>query len=560
MVLFMRISLSKGGSFFAVNRGALDSAYPAVWYLVFACVALCSYTLSFRYGIDLDDEGLLIGGAADILGGRYPLADFYSYQPWMYFSLAGFFRLFDTTLLVERLFLIVNLMAAGLCLLWLARQVLPPFLAMLPVLLYALAPGPWYKVFFIFHLLLIVFTIFVFDSRPQPQRAMLAGLAAGFALVSRVEAGLVGIVLFVGTLGLSVIADLYAPSRRNPRMVARHVANVTSYALSAAIPLAAFAAVYASVGKLHPLVDHLRYYATTEPYENVVDLTGRTDAFSLSALFTHPALEHWFYGLSLLACLTLFLINVASFFRSGENAPVETRRLIILAATSLASMGYTLFFVWNSRMLSSFAIVYVAEIALLFQLQRSFGAKHGHLLPVAGGICLVFVVHTFCKVNFYSGSIQMRVLAPGRSNAPFLKGATIDASQAVAIDKLRAIATRDPGATLVPMSEATTMGFLSGLPNPTYYRLFTVELFGRRRQETAIETIERHKIKYFVARSGQFIAGGAPASDIDKFAPLMKKYLVSHYDIQSLSHTYVLLTRRVADQRGAPADRSSTAQ
>ena len=556
----MRISPSKGRSFFSVNWGTLGGTNPALWYLVFVCVSLCSYALSFRYGIDLDDEGLLVGGAADILGGRYPLADFYSYQPWMYFSLAGFFRLFGTTLLVERLFLIVNLLAAGVSLLWLARQVLPPLPAMLPVLLYAQAPGPWYKVFFIFHLLLILLTLFVFDSRPQPKRAALAGLATGFALVSRVEAGLVGIVLFVGTLGLSLIADFCEPNRRNARTLARHVANVIGYALSAALPLAIFAVVYASVGKLHSLVEHLRYYATTEPYENVVDLTGRTDAFSLSALFTHPTLEHWFYGFSLLACLTLFLINLASFFRSGANAQGESRRLIILAAASVASMGYTLFFVWNSRMLSSFAIVYVAEVALLFQGQRCLGTKHRPLLPAVGGICLALIVHTFCKVNFYSGSVNMRVLAPGHSKAPFLKGAIIDAGQAEAIDKLRAITARDSGAALVPMSEATAMGFLSGLPNPTYYRLFTVELFGRRRQERAIETFEQHKIKYFVARSGQFIAGGAPASDIDSFAPLVKRYLISHYDIQSLSYSYVLLTRRVGGLRDAPADRSGAAQ
>ena len=556
----MRISLPKGRSLFAIDWGALDNTSPAVWYLLFICVALCSYALSFRYGIDLDDEGLLIGGAADVLGGRYPLADFYSYQPWMYFSLAGFFRVFGTTLLVERLFLIVNLLIAGLCLLWLARQVFPPLPAMLPVLLYALAPGAWYKVFFIFHLLLILVTLFVFDTRPQPGRAILAGLATGFALVSRVEAGMAGIVLFVGTLGLSIIADLYAPSRRNARTLARHVANVVAYAGAAAIPVAGFTAVYASAGKLHSLIDHLRYYATTEPYENVVDLTGRTDAFSLSALFSHPTLEHWFYGISLLACLTLFVINVASFFRSGENAPAQTRRLIILAATAVASMGYTLFFVWNSRMLSSFAIVYPAEMALLFQLQGWIGTKHGRFLPALGGVCLVLVAHTFCKVNFYSGSTRMRVLDPGRSSAPFLKGAIIDASQAEAIDRMRAITMHDPGATLVPMSEATTMGFLSGLQNPTYYRLFTVELFGKRRQEQAIATFERDKIKYFVARSGQFIAGGAPASDIDSFAPLVKKYLVSHYDIRSLSHTYVLLTRRPAGPAAASADRAGAAQ
>lgn len=556
----MRFSIPKGGDVFGRYRSAIEGTSPAVWYALFLAVALSSYALSFRYGIDLDDEGLLIGGAADLLAGRYPLADFYSYQPWMYFSLAGFFKLFGTTLLAERLFLIVNISIAGLCLLWLARQILPPLPAMLPALIYALAPGPWYKVFFIFHLLLILVALFLFVARPRPARAMLAGLATGFAVVSRVEAGMVAAVLFAGTLGLVVIFELYKPANRNRRTLRRHLANVAGYLAAAAIPVAAFAVVYASAGKLAPLVERLHYYATSEPYENVVDLTGRSDAFSLAGLVSHPTLEHGFYAISLLACLTLFVVNVAIFFRRGRDASVHTRRLVVLGAAALASMGYTLFFVWNSRMLSSFAIVYLAEFALLFQIQDRLDGRLRQLVPAAGFIGLALVVHSFCKVNFYSGSIDMRVLTPGRSSAPFLSGVIIDASQAEAIDRMRAITARDPDATLVPMSEATTMGFLSGLRNPTYYRLFTVELFGKARQQRAIETFEREKIKYFVARSGQFIAGGAPASDIDSYAPLVKKYLVSHYDIRSLSPTYVLLTRRTAAPAAAAPGQSGSGQ
>jgi hypothetical protein len=225
---------------------------------------------------------------------------------------------------------------------------------------------------------------------------------------------------------------------------------------------------------------------------------------------------------------------------------MQARRRLVLSAAAVGSMGYTFFFVWNSRMLSSFAIVYLAEITLLYQICSVLRRKYQTPLMAGGAASILLVVHTFCAVNFYSGSIRMRVLAPGHSESPFLEGAIVDASQAESIDLLRKFAANDPGASLIPMSEATTMGFLSGLKNPTYYRLFTAELLGNARQERAIETFDRLRIKYFVARSGQFIAGGASASDLANYAPLVKTYLLTHYLVQELGRNYVILIRRDA--------------
>ncbi|HEU5018865.1 MAG TPA: hypothetical protein VFT69_12950 [Pseudolabrys sp.] len=539
----MRTSLAAIQRSFLAPWAAAEASSPYLCYGLFACAVLLYYGLSFNYGIDLDDEGLLIGGAAAINAGKFPIADFYSYQPWMYFSLAGFFRLFGTTLITERVFLIVLLLASSLCVLWLARQVLPAGPSLIPAVFYAAAPGAWYKVFFIFHLLLVLATLFLFNARPRPARAFLAGLAAGFALVSRAEAATIAVALFAGALGLVMISDVRVAGRKWGALVGRHLANIVSYAAGCLLPVAIFAEVYWAAGKLDALLTHLKYTATPIPYEQVITLSGRADVFSPSSLLSNPQLTQWFYGASLIACLAFFLVNLIAFFR-GAGARADVRRKLILAAAALGSMSYTFFFVWNSRMLSSFAIVYLAEIALLYQVgtllaQRSKG------LPVAvGSVLLALVVHAFCATNFYSGSITMRVLTPGHSTHPFLKGMTVDAGQVRSIDMLKKIADADPGAYLVPMSEATTMGFLSGLTNPTYYTIFTIGLFGKERQEKAIDTFERLKIKYFVGRSGEFFAHGAPASDLSAYAPLVRAYLVSHYDIRRLGDSYVLLTRR----------------
>ena len=526
--------------------GEAAAENPLVVYFSFGCAVVIYYALCFRYGIDLDDEGLLLGGAADVLDGKFPLADFYSYQPWMYFSLAGFFRLFGTTLLTERAFLILYLLAAALTLLWLSRRLLPPLLAFVPAGLYTIAPGPWYKVFFIFHLLVVLAALTLFDARPRLPWALLAGLAAGFALVSRSEVAGIAVVLFVGTVGAILISDMRFRPALWRRTIMLQIANAGVYVFGLCLPVGVFGAVYYSAGKLGRLIEQLRYYATPDLYSNVIDLTGRADSLSLSGLFTQPSLAHWFYALSLLACLALFLINFVIFFRVDSERSTQARRYSILGAAAIASMGYTFFFVWNSRMLSSFAIVYLAEVVLFYQLSAYLRAQYRLPFMIVGMASMLFVVHAFSAVNFYSGSVRMRVLTPGYSQNPFLKGAVIDASQVESIDELTKYAAADPGATLVPMSEATTMGFLSGLENPTYYRLFTVELFGKARQERAIETFEQFKIKYFVARSGQFIAGGAPASNLAAYAPMVKAYLLAHYDVRKLGENYVILIRRPA--------------
>jgi hypothetical protein len=179
----------------ARRLGFLLLVLSAAYYLCYA-----------EYGVDLDDEGLLLEHSANVLSGQWPIADLFpSYSPGMYWGLAVFFNLFDTTIMVERFYLILILVVCGQLIYYIARQFLSPTVALIPSLTFALAPGPWYKIFFHFALLLPVAGLFNWLRRETGLAAFIGGLGAGAAFVIRWEAAALVVFLALGSFCLHVV-------------------------------------------------------------------------------------------------------------------------------------------------------------------------------------------------------------------------------------------------------------------------------------------------------------------------------------------------------------------
>src|ERR1700737_1260235 len=147
------------------------------------------YSLTyFNYGIDLEDEGFLLLGATSILHGRWPMADFFSYQPLSYFFLAAVFKLFGNSVFTERFALMVLILVNVWMIAYCAAKLLPTAWAWMPGAVYAFAPAAWYKVFFITHLLFSLVAVLYRLERPGVARSLLLGFTAGLAAIGRVEA------------------------------------------------------------------------------------------------------------------------------------------------------------------------------------------------------------------------------------------------------------------------------------------------------------------------------------------------------------------------------------
>lgn len=508
-------------------------------HLLIVLMAIGYYLLYFNYGLDLDDEGFLLLNAEGILHGKWPVADGYTYPPFSYFLLAGFFQLFGNNVLTERILLLVLLVICIAVLIYTGKKISKGAFYLIPVIFYAAAPGPWYKVFFVFHLLLIFGAAVWYVEGPSWQRAAVIGLAIGIALISRFEAGMVG---FVGSIGALVAIALFDKGHGASGMK-RGLRDFGSLACGITVILAFTAVAYVLVGKAGLAWERIhQYYAVGESVKYVNALTGREDQFNPSELLREPQLTQWVYALSLCICA----INVIRGLWHLWTDDVARRGalILLLGVFGIGSMGYTYFYVWNSRILSSFAIVYLNWGSLLLALRTPYGRWFQRLLVILVCAFALTTVIRFARVQNYSGSIT--TIYPGhmvKVDHPKLEGIRVYDDQVEDIQALmREVAKRDDP-TLVPMSEATTMAYLAGAQNPTFYRLFTAEFAPPGEIERAIREFDRQQIDFFVARRSQFLQGGGPSSDLAQYAPLIKKYLVSKYRIRPLGMRFVILAR-----------------
>jgi glycosyltransferase involved in cell wall biosynthesis len=530
---------------------------PEAWVAgVMLLVCMVYYLSYFNYGIDLDDEGFLLANAASVLHGGWPIADYYSYPPLSYWVLALAFRAFGELVIVERVLLMCFLLVNVFLVFWIARRALPLWWALFPVALYAAAPGPWYKLFFIFHFLLIAAATLYLIDRLGRHRGVLLGLALGVALIGRIEAAAVGVLIVVPVIGsMALLRPEGQAAFRDISLLRKLVGLGAACAVAAALPLAAALAAYAAAGKLPLLLHNLdHYYNLVGSADYVNTLSGREDRYSLLRTLRAPSRELVAYTFGLAAGALVCIMAAFRLAWRGPDSALWFRRGAI-GLFALGSMGYTYFYVWNSRMLSSFPLVYIA-IAIV-TLTVSDWLRERLRRPVlaytATAVLLgstLWCARGFAKVlDFYSGSYTTIIRGSmARVNNPRLKGVLVYQDQAEVIrDLMRLTAGAPASEYLVPMSEATTMGFLSGLHNPTYYRLFLSEFAPLGERQRAIETFERLKIRYFVARRSQFLPGGPQlGSDLKRYAPEIRRYLIAHYEILPLGSGFVLLERKAA--------------
>lgn len=518
-----------------------------VWVLLL--LTLGYYATYFNYGLDLDDEGFLLANASSILEGQWPMADFFSYQPLSYFMLAAFMQMFGDNVYAERLLLVLLLLINVWLIYYSAGRILTPHWSWLPAAIYAFAPGPWYKVFFISHMLLALAAMLFFIAKPGIRRVFILGLTCGLAAVSRIHSG--ELILIVGCVLIAILAfrsDISVGTLRARSLWL--IQHGMVFIMGAGMIVALTGMAYWMAGKLPSLLSNFRhYYDPVLITHFLVTLSGREATFSLPKLFQPHALEMWVYVVAMLTC-GLNLLRYGSGLLRAHGRQPHSMTGFAVALFGLGSMGYTYFFVWNSRMLSSFAIVYINFFLLLSTTYHYVSAHEKYArfskwVLAAGFLLIAIYLQSFIKVQNYSGAYTARMAGMVQMDHPRLRGIYVYPEQG---ETLRRLAELTSGARLgdflIPMSEATTMGYLSGLPNPTYYRLFLSEFAPPGEEERAIAQFETLKVRYFVARRSQFLEGPRIGSDLEKYAPRIRAYLQENYKVMELGPGFVLLERR----------------
>jgi hypothetical protein len=531
-----------------ISRATQGFVRRSVWIVPVA--ALAYYLTYFNYGLDLDDEGFLLLNASSVLKGQWPMADFFSYQPLSYFLLALFFKILGEGLLTERIMLLA-LILINICLIhYCARRVLYPGWAWIPAAIYAFAPGPWYKVFFISHMLACLAALICFIERKSPGIAIWVGLFTGFAVASRFSAGVVAAIITAPYFFFHVWRhNRISPLGKGGASIQASLVLQAYYLAGIAIVLGATVLAYVSAGKLLLTMDRLgQYYVFQRSIAYVNATAGIAATFHPARLIHDASLEMWVYAIGLVCCI-FNLIRYAG--RALRNPTVELGSLfgLVIAAFGLGSMGYTYYYVWNSRILSSFAIVYINFFVILRFLYDCVSIRTAPIwrwiAPAIGMLGIAACLNRFITVQNYSGSYTTRIAAMSMTQHPLLRGIHVYNEQVPEILSLmKHVRHASPTDYLVSGSEATTMSYLSGLSNPTYYRLFLAEFAREGEEARAIKEFERRKIRFFVARRSQFVAGGGLGSNLQAYAPRMRSYLLDHYVVNALGQGFVLLERK----------------
>lgn len=522
------------GLFFPFVSSLQKSAH-----LVLFAASLAYYLLFFNYGLEVDDEGYLLLGAAEVLRGKWPLADFTSYNPLSYWLLAGVFKIFGQGVLQERLMLLLFLLANGQMVLWLALRFLPLSWALAVAGLYAFAPGPWYKLFFIFSILIIATASLFYLEKPCLKRAALLGLSVGVGFLFRKEAGILGLMTMIGVLALPFMKKWLEEKKANME-TPKHLLIGLVFAF---VPVAIAISVYSLAGKLEKLADYFGRFSLGADTKTILAKMGVLTPFNPAAAFSD--IEQAFYAIGLCTSAVFTLQALRDFFTFSSRRE-EAAKKTAFGVFALASMSYSFPFVWSTRMLSTFPLVYVCYAAVLEKIVKKIdNAKLRKITAAFGLAALLIPVLLFTKHQIYSGSITTRLERTVKVDHPLLRGVYPYQINQRDIERLSEEMAKAPeNASLVSMSESTTMGFLSGLSNPTVYRAFSIEFARPDEEEKAIEIFEQLKIDYFVGRKRQFMEEGGPASNLDAYAPKIKKYILDNYNMIPLGNNFVLFQRK----------------
>jgi hypothetical protein len=153
--------------------------------ILIGLISVAYYLAYYKYfRVDVD-EGLIINGAMRVLSGQIPLKDFHVYMPGRYYFLAIWFLIFGKSVAVERLFFLLIHAVNNILIFHVSRKIVPLPFSLIPTVLLLLLPGQWIKADINCILLINIYLLWKYLSRPKRMNLIILGLAIGFAVYWR---------------------------------------------------------------------------------------------------------------------------------------------------------------------------------------------------------------------------------------------------------------------------------------------------------------------------------------------------------------------------------------
>jgi hypothetical protein len=188
----------------ALNRGR-NSLIAASALILFA---ILYYSLIFRYGLNLADEGNVALISQRLMRGEHPFRDVATgYNVLWFYPISTLFRIFGTHLLLMRAYFYAISTGSALIAFFLLRRLdAPLWLAFLQGLLVILINGQYFKAYIPFLVLSNLFAITLFlTSQRKALLSLGAGILLGTTFLIRIDLGIFFSVVWFGVLLMHVL-------------------------------------------------------------------------------------------------------------------------------------------------------------------------------------------------------------------------------------------------------------------------------------------------------------------------------------------------------------------
>jgi len=512
-------------------------------YLAIILVAGFSYYISyFNYGISLSDEGFFVYGAERVLQGQLPMSDFISYPPGSYFLLALLFKVFGVNLLVSRLMEMAFLLFNGVMMFFIGKRLMPRPMALIPAFLLIGFPGPWYKVFFTFGLLLPLVSLYRFLEKRSTLRIVTVGWCLGISLVFKFESFLCS---FVTSLFVLFVAQAWEKEKVfiDGRRVKAFLKDVLFSWFGLLCVLLPFMVYYQWNSDLSALF--LSFKESYAP-SNIETTGGFFDKPSIVGAITKfhiGSLQHQLFFLIVLLYLYVVCKLIVDFFKEKrEEFPVLLPVLIM----GVLSLSYAYVNFDKSHLLQSAAMAYLLFGFVLHSTTEGRGMKSKiGLIVLLSLLCLYILDNYKMRAYFHSGSIRCLYVInrEGRNLFSSRKGSVyVEKRQWNTLNGLLRSFEGEKG-YLLPLYYDPMVNFLTGLENPTKYSILFPSFFqAKGRQEQVIAGIERFDIKYLLIP--RLLMGDEGSFRFSDYAPGLYEYVRRRYAFQREVEYYLVFSRQ----------------
>ncbi len=497
-------------------------------YFLIAGIICCSVLYFFsclRYGINLLDEGYLLDPVTRVLNGQVPYRDFFhQYPPGRFYLFAFLFKIFEPGILLTRVVWITVITSSLVLMYLLGRKLMSRGYALIPPLLYLLAPGPWQKSLFVFFILLnTLIAASLATGRYSKKRVVWIGFLTGFTFLFRQDVGVYAFIVYTASLLLS---------DSSPKDGVRALVLLGAGAL---VPVLGAAAFFLSKGALIDFISQVLFAGAegarknSLPFPPLFPLLPR----SLADLFEIPSRLAFYLP-------PVIMVITATYAVAGIRirGRLDQTRKILLVLVVMSFLAFRLNLL-RTHVLHLFQVVPIPSILFVFLTYRFINR-----LDRAGDRLLVILSRlTFAGLILSSGLFLLKlghfpfpnsIMVRIRQDTPVKVGKDILYLNKFRADNLSRLTdyvktTVREGEPILCIPDIPILYFMTGRQNPTRYELFRPGRFkDESSQIESIRALEEAPVKLVVFNLEQ-IDDGRPRRRLSGHAPLIADYLVRNF-------------------------------